>query len=199
MPRVEPRSDVELERFLREARAASRLRHPNICPVFEVGRIDKTPFLVMALISGRTLAAILRDGSRMPQSEAVRIVRKLALALAEAHRRGIIHRDLKPANVLIDEAGEPVVTDFGLARREHADDVQLTQAGDILGTPAYMSPEQARGDLEMIGPATDIELASRICQSRQTSTSADDTAFGYGIECSSSRLPPGGYVVLPDS
>src|SRR5262249_27843258 len=84
------------------------------------------------------------------------LLRKLALALEEAHRAGIIHRDLKPSNIMIDRRGEPVIMDFGLARRDNKDETQLTQSGAVLGTPAYMPPEQALGDRKSIGPCSDI-------------------------------------------
>lgn len=156
VPYVEPQKHAEIQRFLRDARLASQLCHPNICPIYEVGEIDGRPFLVMALILGRALSDALRDGMRMQLCKAVEIVQKLALALDEAHRQGIVHGDLKPANVLIDDADEPVITGFGLRGRENVDDVDRTQAGDILGTLTYMAPEHARGDHGTVGPAADI-------------------------------------------
>jgi serine/threonine protein kinase len=144
------------ERFYREARAAATLRHPNLCPVYDVGEVDGVPYLTMAYIEGQSLADRLRAGSPWPPAEAAALVRRLALALEAAHRHGIVHRDLKPANVLLGADGEPVVTDFGLARRTSASDVRLTQSGALLGTPAYMSPEQASGRVDEVGPASDV-------------------------------------------
>jgi len=149
-------TEEELERFLREARAAATLHHPNICPVYETGKDGERHYIAMGYIAGTTLDAIIRGERSVGDREAVIMVRKLALALDEAHRAGIIHRDLKPSNIMIDQRGEPVIMDFGLARRIKADEAQLTHDGQILGTPAYMPPEQARGEIEKIGPASDV-------------------------------------------
>jgi hypothetical protein len=163
IPSHEARGDAAIvERFLREARAAAALRHPNVCPVYDVGRHGGTPYLTMAYIEGRTLQEFLHSGGPPPPTDAAVLVRKLALAIDEAHRRGLLHRDLKPSNIMIDPAGEPVVMDFGLVRSADAAGDHLTQTGAILGTPAYMAPEQARSDLENLGPATDVYSAGVI-------------------------------------
>lgn len=151
-------SKEDRERFLREARAAAAVQHPNICPIHEVNSDGDALYIVMAYIPGKSLADHLRDrkNALTPKQSAL-IVRKLALALQAAHAKGIIHRDLKPANILFDkDRKDVVITDFGLARRSRSGDADLTQAGAIVGTPAYMSPEQARGDSSAIGPASDI-------------------------------------------
>src|SRR5579871_4172156 len=106
-----------LARFYREARAAATLHHANVCPLYDVGEVDGVPYLTMAYIEGKSLAAYLRGKTLMPRQSAL-LVRKLALALHEAHKKGVIHRDLKPANIMLDKRGEPVIMDFGLARRE---------------------------------------------------------------------------------
>jgi tetratricopeptide (TPR) repeat protein len=143
-----------VERFLREARAAARLQHPNICPVFEAGEIGGTVYLSMALVDGQPLAQRLRGGP-LPPAEAAALVRTVALAMAEAHRAGVVHRDLKPANVLLNARGEPVVMDFGLARdARFRGEERLTRDGALVGTPAYLPPEQVGG--EEAGPAGDI-------------------------------------------
>ncbi len=144
-----------LERFYREARAAAALHHPHLCPVYDVGQIDGTHFLTMAYIEGRTLADDIKTGPR-PPVEAAALARLLALALEFAHRHGVVHRDLKPANVLLTAAGEPAITDFGLARRVNQEAEPLTKAGAILGTPAYMSPEQVQGHNDAVGPSSDV-------------------------------------------
>ena len=146
-----------VERFFREARAAAALRHPNICPVYDVGDTDGTRYIAMAYIPGESLASLVGPGKPMPEREAASVIRKLALALATAHRNGIVHRDLKPGNVMMDEHGEPVIMDFGLARHFDSKDAEtLTQVGVIMGSPAYMAPEQIEGDAELMGPHSDI-------------------------------------------
>ena len=152
------RTAIERDRFLREARAAAGIHHPNVCPVHEVGEADGKPYIVMAMIPGQSLSAMLKSRKEpLPQKQAAVIVRKLALALEAAHKNGVVHRDLKPANVMFDrERKDVVVTDFGLARGPRLTDMQETQSGVIMGTPAYMSPEQARGDSKAVGPTADI-------------------------------------------
>lgn len=144
------------ERFRREARTMASVLHRNLCPIFDVDEQDGTHYLTMAFIDGETLADGLRKGSTFTTRQIAELIRKLALALDEAHRAGVIHRDLKPANVMIDRSGEPILMDFGLAWMAHESDSRVTQSGAIVGTPAYMSPEQAEGDADKIGAASDI-------------------------------------------
>ncbi len=145
------------ERFVREARAAATLFHPNLCPIFDVGQIEGVWYLSMAYIEGQPLSEVLRHGRPPPTEDAVRLIGQMALAMQEAHRRGIIHRDLKPSNIMIDLGGQPVIMDFGLARRgPETGDVRLTLSGMIVGTPVYMSPEQVNGVVHAIGPPCDI-------------------------------------------
>jgi formylglycine-generating enzyme required for sulfatase activity len=142
------------ERFLREARAAATIHHPNVCPIHDVGTDVGVPFIVMHFVAGGTLAGLLARPSPLAASHAVDIARRLALGVAAAHARGVIHRDLKPQNVLWDEANrEVLVTDFGLARIGAA---QMTSEGQTLGSPAYMAPEQARGAQAEVGPLSDV-------------------------------------------
>ena len=145
-----------IERFYREARAMATLNHANLCSVFDVGEIDGLHYLTMAYIEGEDLSEILKDAERANDLNIVELVRKLAAALSQAHEAGVIHRDLKPSNMIIDRRGEPVVMDFGLARREDQGDPQLTREGAIVGTPSYMSPEQVEGDPDTVGPTSDI-------------------------------------------
>jgi predicted Ser/Thr protein kinase len=154
-PHFHPDDREAAERFTREGRAAAALRHPNLCPVYDAGEIDGVRYLAMAYIEGSPLSRTARPGPSAP-AEAVELVRKLALALAEAHERGVVHRDLKPSNVMITPRGEPVVMDFGLARRLGTEETRLTQQGALLGTPSYMAPEQIDGDLQAMGPACDV-------------------------------------------
>lgn len=149
-------SDV-IARLQREARAAANLHHPNICGVYDVGVEAGTCFIAMEFIEGRPLSDFVAPGQLQEPRKSVDVVRKLASALAEAHSKGIIHRDLKPANILINPRGEPIVTDFGLARLTNSPkDGRATQAGTLIGSPAYMSPEQANGETDKIGPHSDI-------------------------------------------
>lgn len=146
-----------LERFYREARSAATLNHPNICPVYDVGEYEGTHYISMGFIDGNALSAFIKPNKPQPERKVVSVVRKLAAALEEAHRQGIIHRDLKPDNVMIDKRGQPIVMDFGLAQQTNTSgDIRTTQGGQMIGTPAYMSPEQVDGDLERIGPASDV-------------------------------------------
>lgn len=157
VPRIAADEGSEgLQRFLREAKAAATIDHPNICRVYDVGQIDGVRYVTMAYVDGKPLSQLIKDSKGLPQRPAAAVVRKLALALAEAHRHGVIHRDLKPSNVMINAKKEPVVMDFGLARVKNKEDVQLTKSGALLGTPAYMSPEQVRGDVAAMGPGCDI-------------------------------------------
>lgn len=143
-------------RFLREARAAAAVEHPNVCPIYDVGVQDGHPFVVMAYVEGQSLADRLLVDPIVEAGEAVGILVKVANGLAAVHGHGIIHRDIKPANILIRQKdGEPVLTDFGLAQMAH-DDENLTADGTILGTPAYMAPEQADPSLGSATVQTDL-------------------------------------------
>ena len=146
--------EKSLERFYREARAAARLDHPNIVGLHDAGRDEGRCWIAYQLISGRTLSAV-RDLTRLSVPESIGIVRDLALALDHAHGRGVFHRDLKPANVMIDDAGRPRLTDFGLARRGDIDS-DLTVEGTVLGTPQYMSPEAAAGRAHEADARSDV-------------------------------------------
>ena len=147
-----------IARFHREAGAAANFHHSNLCPVYDVGEIEGVHYLTMAYVDGQTLAKVIASAKDKPLSgkQIATVLQTVALALAEAHRGGIIHRDLKPANIMIDRRGEPIVMDFGLARRASADESRLTGTGALLGTPAYMPPEQALNDIDALGPACDI-------------------------------------------
>lgn len=148
-------SDI-VDRFRREARSMATLHHPNLCPVYDVGEIGGIQFLSMAYVAGRSLAELLREGYQPGDLPLAALVEKLALALESAHRAGIIHRDLKPANILIRPDGEPVIMDFGLARRHKDGEAELTHSGMLLGTPAYMAPEQVEGRHDRVCAATDV-------------------------------------------
>jgi tetratricopeptide (TPR) repeat protein len=141
-------------RFFREARSAAQLRHPSIVRVHEVGDHQGIPYLVSDFVEGMTLANWLE--SRSPTiREAAALVAEVAEALEEAHKLGVIHRDVKPSNILLDASGRPHITDFGLAKRD-AGEITMTLEGQVLGTPAYMSPEQARGEGHRVDGRSDI-------------------------------------------
>jgi serine/threonine-protein kinase len=139
-------------RFRREVEAAGRLQHPGIVSILEAGEHAGQPYLVTELIDGESLAALLERGA-LPRRRAVEVVRDVARALAFAHAQGVLHRDVKPANVLVDRAGRARLIDFGLARLGAS---QLTRTGQLLGTPAYMAPEQAGDSPSRHGPAVDV-------------------------------------------
>ena len=137
------------ERFVREAQTIARLEHPNIVPIYEVGQQPDLLYLVMRCIDGPSLRQLLgsRPTRRLPVSDAARVARQVADALAYAHLEGVVHRDIKPDNILLDKRGNVLVTDFGIAKAaKAATAAQLTSEGMIIGTPQYMSPEQAAGD-----------------------------------------------------
>lgn len=147
-------TSVARDRLLREAHAAARLRHPAIVPIHEVCEAEGESFLVFEFVPGPTLTGILRDRPVEPR-QAAEWAARLAEALDYAHENGVIHRDVKPANVMMDERGHPMLTDFGLALQTDAA-ITLTQHGDIVGTPAYMSPEQAQGESHSVDARTDV-------------------------------------------
>ncbi|MBI3268275.1 MAG: protein kinase [Planctomycetes bacterium] len=154
LPEATP-TPLQVERFLREARAAARLRHPGIVQVHDVGTSpDGRHYFTMDLIEGESLEAA---GPKLPLRRVVEILRDAALALAAAHASGVVHRDVKPANILLDASGRAYLGDFGLAKEvAQTEGRGVTVAGAILGTPFYMSPEQARGRNEEIGPTSDL-------------------------------------------
>ena len=143
IPRKGQLDAAETEQFLREARAAAQIRHPNIVSVHEVGRDGDSVYIISDFVEGASLSEWL-TGRRLTPTEGAGLCVKIADALHAAHESGVIHRDLKPANIMLDMQGSPHLTDFGLAKRE-AGEITMTVEGRVLGTPAYMSPEQARG------------------------------------------------------
>jgi len=143
-------------RFRTEAEAVASLHHPNIVPIYEVGECEGQPFFSMRFLEGGSLSERIADlKSRFSQREATELMSKLARAVHFAHQRGILHRDIKPGNVLLDVKGEPYLTDFGLAKLVEKDSA-LTRTMGMLGTPSYMSPEQARGQAKELTTAVDV-------------------------------------------
>ncbi|MBL8819111.1 MAG: protein kinase [Planctomyces sp.] len=147
-------SDTEVQRLRVEAEAAAQLDHPAIVPVFEVGEYEGLHYFTMAFVEGETLSAKLNTGPLSPHV-AAKLMQTVAEAVSYAHERGVIHRDIKPGNILIDKSGQPRVSDFGLAKQVSSDS-DLTTTGQILGTPAYMPPEQALGKLQDVGKPSDV-------------------------------------------
>jgi serine/threonine protein kinase len=143
-------------RFLREARAQARIDHPNICRVYEADEVQGRAYIALQFIDG---APLNKRAPGMSLDEKVSVMRDVAVAVQEAHRLGIVHRDLKPANIMVERTGDgcwvPIVMDFGLAR-EMATEIGMTESGTLLGTPAYMSPEQARGDVHAVDRRSDV-------------------------------------------
>lgn len=156
----------EIERFYVEARAAAMLDHPGIVPIIEVGEFDGRHFFSMAYVEGISLASRLTDGPMVP-TQAAALIQTITEAIQYAHDQGIIHRDLKPSNILLDHQGNPRVTDFGLAKKV-SEDCGLTVSGQILGTPSFMPPEQAAGQIDTIGPASDVYALGAILYSLTT-------------------------------
>lgn len=161
-------SAQEIDRFRAEAEFTAQLNHPNIVKVFEVGEQDGQPFFSMQYVDGTTLARRLQDGP-LTARDAARLLLPVCQAMAAAHERGLVHRDLKPSNILIDQNGTPLITDFGLAKLIASNSSatgtnsaamlqpqQLTQTGDRIGTPNYMSPEQVAGYLGQVTAASDV-------------------------------------------
>lgn len=154
IPRWTKASEEEVSQFLREGRAAAQLSHPNIVKVYEVRREGEVAYIVSEFIDGVTLSEWF-EGQRPSIRQSAELCVTIADALHHAHQNGVIHRDMKPGNILVDREGSPHITDFGLARRE-AGELTVTLSGQVLGTPAYMSPEQAKGEGHVADRRTDI-------------------------------------------
>jgi tRNA A-37 threonylcarbamoyl transferase component Bud32 len=157
-----------VERFLREAKAAAILRHPHIVPVFDAGQDGGNYYIASAFINGKPLSGTIEEHGT-DFTRAARIVRELAEALAYAHEQGIVHRDVKPQNIMVDEHDRVHLMDFGLAAR-HDEEARLTADGAVMGTPAYMSPEQAAGQQGEAKPATDQYAAGVVLYELLTGT-----------------------------
>jgi serine/threonine-protein kinase len=186
-----------LQRFRAEARASGRCCHPNIVTVHDVGVQDGRPFLAMEFVPGRTLAAVIAEGRRFTPAEAGQIVGQLLDALASIHAAGIVHRDIKPANLMVSDALQIKLTDFGIARMDGSG---LTQTGAVIGTPAYMAPEQCRG--EAVDGRCDLFAAGALLHELLTG----ERAFGAGpllavmrriIEEAPPPLPPAVLAAAP--
>ena len=144
-----------IQRFYREAKSAAGLDHVNICQVYDVGEIDGLHYLTMAYIEGKTLDHYIKT-VRIEQYHAANMVKTILFAMEESHHCGVVHRDLKPANIMVSQRRSLVIMDFGLAWRAASQDPRITETGRVLGTPAYMSPEQIEGDTQRVGPLSDL-------------------------------------------
>ncbi|MCK6472650.1 MAG: protein kinase [Planctomycetes bacterium] len=147
-------TDEDVQRFQREARAAARLQHSNIVPIHSVGEFEGKPFFVMDFVEGQTVKQLLEEGRVSPRL-ALSITKDAAEALDHAARQGVVHRDVKPANIIVDKFGTARIMDFGLAKRVD-EDMHITQSGTTMGTPSYMAPEQAEGDLASVDARSDV-------------------------------------------
>ncbi len=169
-------SQREINRFYSEARAAALLDHPGIVPIYEVGEYDGKHFFSMTYVEGKSLADQIREKPLEPR-EAAQLIRTVSQAVHYAHLHGVIHRDLKPSNILLDMRGRPRVTDFGLAKRV-TEEIGLTVSGDIIGTPSYMPPEQASGQIDTVGPISDVYSLGAILYSLMTGRPPFQAASG---------------------
>jgi eukaryotic-like serine/threonine-protein kinase len=155
VPKFAPDQQLLIERFVREGKSAANLHHPNIVAVFESGRAGDDYYIASEFVPGRPLSEVIKNAAGRPDlRQAAAWVGDLARALAYAHGLGVIHRDIKPQNIMLDEQGRPRILDFGLAKRLD-EDATMTTEGSLLGTPAYMAPEQARGETKSVGPHSD--------------------------------------------
>jgi serine/threonine protein kinase len=190
IPRLAEGRPEQRERFLREARAAAGLAHANICPVYDVGEIDGRPYLTMAYINGPSLAVCLAQTGPFAPTEAARLVAEIARAMQHAHDQGILHRDLKPANIMLNAAGQPIVMDFGLAFKlaESDSGERLTEQGLIVGTPAYMPPEQINS--QPLGPTADVYSLGMVLYELLTGRVAFQAPLGKLMAQIESTPPP---------
>jgi eukaryotic-like serine/threonine-protein kinase len=179
----------ERTRFQFEAELIGQLTHPNIVQIHEAGQHDGQPFFALELVAGGTLGERLARGGPLPPREAAALAERLARAMHHAHLQGVVHRDLKPANVLLERDGSPKISDFGLGRR-HADVGGLTADGAVMGTPAYMAPEQAVGG--RVGPAADVYALGSILYECLTGRPpfTGDTALEIMAKVHDAKVPP---------
>ena len=185
-----------VERFLRESKAAAKLLHPNIVPVYDAGRSGSVYYIASAFIKGMTLASAVPEEGGMDPRRAVRLTAQLATALGYAHEQGILHRDVKPANAMLSEQESLHLMDFGLAGWTQEESTRLTRLGAVMGTPAYMAPEQATGDTKNVGPAADLYGAGvvlyELLTSRLPFEGGHPAAMGY-LVVHTTPAPPSQY------
>ena len=185
------RSDIAedadaLERFKREIQLSSRVTHPNVLRVFDLGEMDGIKFLTMQFVDGRDLSTILKKQGKLPTDRLLSVFRQTAEGLKAAHDQGVIHRDLKPQNIMLDASDRVFVTDFGLAKS--AEQSGMTQTGAVIGTPFYMSPEQVKG--ESVGPQSDIFALGVILYQMAAGTVPFGGATPFEVMISRIQRPP---------
>lgn len=185
-------SDISNRRFVREMEIAAQLNHPNICKIYDAGIIDGQKYMVMDYIEGESLKEYLKKHDLCVE-EKLRLLMKICVALGYAHRRKIVHRDLKPENIMMNANGEPMVIDFGLARRVDTSEFDLTKTGDILGTPYYMAPEQIAGLRKNITHQVDIYALGVILYELLTGKRMIEGGNVFEIMC---RIQDKNYVPL---
>ncbi len=189
------RHDPDLrERFLREGRFAAKLSHPNVVGVYDTGEEDGTPFIVMELVDGGSLADEVRRRGPLPAAEVVDLGRQACAGLEQAHARGLVHRDVKPQNLLLDGAGRLKVADFGIARSAEWSGT-ITEAGTLLGTAAYMAPEVVRG--EQATPAADVYSLGAVLYELVTGRPPRRAASIADLVSEEPVRPPSEHVELP--
>lgn len=183
------------ERFYREARAMATVHHPHLCPVYDVGKHEHWHFLTMAYIDGQPLSRVIKEAGGLPLDEAAVLLRTISLALHKAHEAGLVHRDLKPSNIMLTRDGQPTVMDFGLARRSRPNEAELTQTGAVIGSPAYMAPEQVEARHDDVGPHTDVYALGVMFYQMVTGRTpfSGSTASVFGQILSSAPPPPSKY------
>ena len=186
-----------VNRFLREARAAGAISHPNIVTVYDVGRHGETPYITMEFMDEKSLADMLSDNTKFSIKQILSFGVQLARALDHAHRRGIVHRDVKPDNILLEGGQTVKIADFGIARLDSSDDLQKTNAGTVLGTPRYMSPEQAAG-LSVDGRSDLFSLGAIIYELLTGKKAFDSNNVATLIFQIMHKEPPAIRTVLPD-
>jgi WD40 repeat protein/tRNA A-37 threonylcarbamoyl transferase component Bud32 len=181
----------DVRRFKVEAEAAAKLRHPNIVTIHDTGERDGLPYFSMTYVGGPNLSQLVRM-QPLPARRAATLLRKIAMAVQHAHDEGLLHRDLKPGNILIEAGDEPQVTDFGLARSIHSDS-SLTRSGAVLGSPSYMSPEQAEGRIKDIDVRTDVHALGAVLYEMLTGRppfQGESAVHTMRLVCQTDPAPP---------
>ena len=197
VPKLVTHDEHRLDSFFREAKAAARLRHPNIVAVFESGKVDDFYYIATEFVEGKPLSEWL-EKEHPPIRDAVQWVQELAGAVGYAHGEGIVHRDIKPANIMIGKGGRPQLMDFGLAKSQRNRNDGITD-GSVVGTPAYMSPEQARGEVQLTGPLSDQYSLGAVLYKAITGQQpyAGDRTFVVSLVANEQHTPPAPTAINP--